>query len=97
MNKIGYILLGCLSIYFLISINKKTLIDKKIIEDSSIKDSIIRDSIIRDSIYIVNDSIVEKIKYIQKEHKETINVILSNSDSANLYFFNSYIEKYNNI
>ena len=54
-------------------------------------------SIIRDSIYIVNDSIVEKIKYIQKEHKETISVILSNSDSANLYFFNSYIEKYNNI
>ena len=94
MNKIGYVLLGCLSIYFLISINinKNTPIDKKIIGDS-----IIKDSIIRDSIYIVNDSIVEKIKYIQKEHKETINVILSNSDSANLYFFNSYIEKYNNI
>lgn len=94
MNKIGYVLLGCLSIYLLISINinKTTPIDKKIIGDS-----IIKDSIIRDSIYIVNDSIVEKIKYIQKEHKETINVILSNSDSANLYFFNSYIEKYNNI
>ena len=27
---------------------------------------IVRDSIIRDSIYIVNDSIVEKIKYIDK-------------------------------
>ena len=92
MNKIGYVLLGCLSIYFLISINKKSPINKKIVGDS-----IIKDSIIRDSIYIVNDSIVEKIKYIQKEHKETINVILSNSDSANLYFFNSYIEKYNNI
>ena len=26
---------------------------------------IVRDSIIRDSIYIVNDSIVEKIKYIE--------------------------------
>lgn len=93
MNKIGYILLGCLFIYFLISIN---MILKK--EPSiKIEDSIIKDSIIRDSIYIVNDSIVEKIKYIQKEYKENVSTILSNSDSANLYFFNSYIEKYTNI
>lgn len=47
---------------------------------------IVRDSIIRDSIYIVNDSIVEKIKYIDKEYDEKVSTIMSSSDSINLCF-----------
>ena len=45
---------------------------------------VVRDSIIRDSIYIVNDSIVEKIKYIDKEYDEKVSTIMSSSDSINL-------------
>ena len=57
---------------------------------------IVRDSIIRDSIYIVNDSIVEKIKYIDKEYDEKVSTIMSSSDNINLYFFSEYIDRYNN-
>lgn len=56
---------------------------------------IVRDSIIRDSIYIVNDSIVEKIKYIDKEYDEKVSTIMSSSDSINLCFFSEYIDRYN--
>lgn len=54
------------------------------------------DSIIRDSIYIVNDSIVEKIKYIDKKYDEKVSTIMSSSDSINLCFFSEYINRYNN-
>lgn len=57
---------------------------------------IIRDSIIRDSIYIVNDSIVEKIKYIDKEYDEKVSTIMSSSDSINLCIYTEYINRYNN-
>ena len=57
---------------------------------------ITRDSIIRDSIYIVNDSIIEKIKYIDKEYNEKVSTIMSSSDSINLCFFSEYINHYNN-
>lgn len=57
---------------------------------------ITRDSIIRDSIYIVNDSIVEKIKYVEKEYNEEVSNIMSNSDSVNLCVFSEYIDRYNN-
>lgn len=57
---------------------------------------IVRDSIIRDSIYIVNDSIVEKIKYIDKKYDEKVFTIMSSSDSINLCFFSEYIDHYNN-
>ena len=53
-------------------------------------------SIIRDSIYIVNDSIVEKIKYIDKKYDEKVSTIMSSSDSINLCFFSEYINLYNN-
>ena len=56
---------------------------------------IVRDSLIRDSIYIVNDSIVEKIKYIDKEYDEKVYTIMSSSDSINFYFFVEYIKNYN--
>ena len=55
-----------------------------------------KDHIIRDSIYIINDSIIEKIKYIEREYEEDTNVILSNSDSANIVYFTEYLEYYNN-
>lgn len=57
---------------------------------------IVVDSIIRDSIYIVNDSIIEKIKYIVKEYDEKVSTIMSSSDSINLCFFSEYINHYNN-
>ena len=55
-----------------------------------------KDSIFRDSIYIVKDSIIERIVYVEKNYEETVNNILSNSDSANIQFFTDYIEYYNN-
>lgn len=57
---------------------------------------VVRDSIIRDSIYIVNDSIVEKIKYIDKEYDEKVSTIMSSSDSINLCIYSEYINRYNN-
>lgn len=57
---------------------------------------IVRDSIIRDSIYIVNDSIVEKIKYIDKEYDEKVSTIMSGSDSIQYLLFSEYINHYNN-
>ncbi len=53
-----------------------------------------RDSIIRDSIYVVNDSIVEKIKYITIEHEKEISNIMSNDDSTNMVLFSEYIDNY---
>ena len=57
---------------------------------------VVMDSIIRDSIYIVNDSIVEKIKYIDKEYDEKVSTIMSSSDSINLRIYSEYINHYNN-
>jgi hypothetical protein len=57
---------------------------------------LVKDSIFRDSIYIVKDSIIERIVYVEKNYEETVNNILSNSDSANIQFFTDYIERYNN-
>lgn len=57
----------------------------------------IRDTItLIDSFYIVNDSIVEKIKYLEQDYEKDTTVILSNSDSANLVYFTEYLEHYNN-
>ena len=55
---------------------------------------IIRDSVIRDSIFIENEVIKTKIKYIEKEHDKEISDIMSNDDSTNLEFFSRYIEDY---
>ena len=59
-------------------------------------DSLNTDSVYRDSIYIVNDSIVERIVYLEKNYEENVSNILSNSDSTNLCLFTEYIEHYNN-
>lgn len=50
------------------------------------------DSIIRDSIYIINDCIKTKIIYLEQKYDKETSTIMSNSDSANLKFFNEYIE-----
>ncbi len=64
-------------------------------DNSEITQPPIMDTII-DSFYIVNDSIVEKIKYIEREYEEDTAIIMSNSDSANLCYFTEYLEHYNN-
>jgi predicted membrane-bound spermidine synthase len=53
-----------------------------------------RDSIIRDSITVVNDSIVYKIKTINKEYEKKIVDIIDADDSVNLQLFARYIENY---
>ncbi len=55
---------------------------------------IVRDSIVRDSIYIVNDSIIEKIKYIDKKYDEKVSTIMSSSDSLQYVLFSEYIDCY---
>ena len=87
------------STFFAIGIIIGTLIVPKPIVSDGITDridSLSTDSIYRDSIYIVNDSIVERIIYIEKNYEENVSNILSNSDSTNLRLFTEYIEHYNN-
>lgn len=60
---------------------------------SSIK-YIYRDKYIRDSLYIVNDSIQTKIKYLTKIYYEKKDSILSNDSSADMQFFTNYIDSY---
>ena len=57
-------------------------------------DIISKDSIIRDSIYVVNDSISIKIKYLDKKYDEQTSNIMSSSDSININFFTEYINNY---
>ena len=86
-------------ISFAIGIIIGTLIVPKPIVNDGIPDfvdSLSTDSIYRDSIYIVNDSIVERIIYLEKNYEENVSNILSNSDSTNLRLFTEYIEHYNN-
>lgn len=82
--------MGLLIIYLLSS--RKSHIDLPIVDVQEI----VRDSIIRDSIFIVNDSIVKKIEYIDKKYDEKVSTIMSSSDSVNLCFFSEYIDRYNN-
>lgn len=95
MNKVKLcyiiiILMGLLIIYLLSSRRSHT--DLPIVDVQEI----VRDSIIRDSIFIVNDSIVKKIEYIDKKYDEKVSTIMSSSDSVNLCFFSEYINRYNN-
>lgn len=57
-------------------------------------DEVKQDSIIRDSIYIINDSITEKIIYLEKEYDKEVSTVMSNSDSVNYCLFSRYIENY---
>ena len=53
-----------------------------------------RDKEIRDSLYIVNDSIQYKIKYVTKRYYEKRDSIISNDSSADMRFFTEYIDNY---
>lgn len=53
-----------------------------------------KDSLIRDSIYVVNDSIETRIKYINKTYEKKVADILSADDSINLRIFSEYCENY---
>lgn len=55
---------------------------------------ITRDSIIRDSIFIINDSIKEKIVYINKQYDKKVNSVMSSNDSVLMESFSGYIENY---
>lgn len=86
-------------ICFAIGVIIGTLIVPKPIATNGIPDyidSLNTDSIYRDSIDTVNDSIVERIIYLEKNYEENVSNILSNSDSTNLRLFTEYIEHYNN-
>lgn len=47
-----------------------------------------------DSIYIINDSITEQIKIVEKQHEIKIDNIINSTDSANFCFFAEYINNY---
>ncbi len=55
---------------------------------------IYKDKYIRDSLYIVNDSIQTKIKYLTKIYYEKKDSILNNDSSADMQFFTKYIDSY---
>lgn len=57
---------------------------------------ILKESVIRDSIYIVNDSIIEKIKYVDRKYDEKVSTIMSSNDSMQFVLFSEYINHYNN-
>lgn len=49
-----------------------------------------------DSFYIIQDSFIEKIKYLNIEYEKDSAIIMSNDDSINLELFSKYIYDYNN-
>ena len=55
---------------------------------------IYRDKYIRDSLYIVNDSIQTKIKYLNKIYYVKKDSVLANDSSADMQFFTNYINSY---
>ncbi len=73
-----------------------TFIGFKIFEVKQSLDPIIitKDRIIRDSIFIINDSIITEIKYIEKDYNEKVNTIMSSNDSSNLEFFSRYLKDF---
>ena len=94
MNKLKYIcliLIGFLIGYitgYIVLPNRKTSV--------VVPTTIIKDSLVRDSIYIVNESIIKEIRYIEKEYDEKVSTIMSSSDSALLRICTEYINHYNN-
>lgn len=55
---------------------------------------ITKDKHIRDSLYIVNDSIQTKIKYLTKIYYAKRDSILNNDSSADMRFFTNYIDSF---
>lgn len=61
---------------------------------SSIKYIYKKDKQKRDSLYIVNDSIQTKIKYLTKIYYVKRDSIFHNDSSADMRFFTNYIDSY---
>lgn len=57
-------------------------------------EGLVQDSIKRDSIHKVNDTIITKIIYLEKEYEKEVETIMSNDDSTNYVLFSGYIEDY---
>ncbi len=77
--------LDCAKVLFGIFLGMTVLAEKQVIEIPKIE---------YDSIYIINDSIVEKIKYIEKQYEQDVETVVSADDSINLCIFTRYIENY---
>ena len=82
-------------VFLLVGITIGYIIHKPEKIEIPVPEVIYQDRHFRDSIYIIKDSIQEKIIYVEKNYDEEVSTILSNSDSANLQFFTDYIENYN--
>lgn len=55
---------------------------------------IVKDSIIRDSIFIENQIIKEKIKYVEKEFSKEMDSVNNLNDTSMYNFFTEYISNY---
>ena len=55
---------------------------------------IVKDSIIRDSIFIENQIIKEKIKYVEKEFSKEMDSVNNLNDTSMYNFFTEYISDY---
>ena len=63
-------------------------------QENVIYKPIYKERLIRDSLYIINDSIQTKIKYITKHYYEKRDSILNNDSTADMLFFTEYIKRY---
>lgn len=84
-------LLDCVKVMFGIFLGMHVLSEKQEIEIPKIE---YVEIIEYDSIYIINDSIVEKIKYVEKQYEKESEYIMSADDSTNMSIFTRYIEDY---
>lgn len=84
-------LLDCVKVLFGIFLGMSIFAKKQVIEIPKIE---YVKTIEYDSIYIINDSIVEKIKYIEKQYEQDVETVVSADDSINLCIFTRYIEDY---
>ena len=90
MGSIKLILVSIISLVIGLLIGYKLIPNK----ESIIYKPIYKENLIRDSLYIVNDSIQTKIKYITKHYYEKRDSILSNDSTADMLFFTEYIKRY---
>lgn len=84
----NYIVCFCFGYLLSFLVSRNSSIEPVIVE-------VTKDSIIRDSIYLINDSIVKQIVFVEKEYDKNIDVIVNADDSTQYELFSEYIEHYN--
>ena len=84
-------LLDCVKVLFGIFLGTTIFAKKQVIEIPKIE---YVKTIEYDSIYIINDSIEEKIKYIEKQYEQDVETVVSADDSINMCIFTRYVEDY---